>query len=125
VRRQGFKALGLAGAVGAAGVDAVGGHLKNAHGTPTHSVTTPAEDDGVDPPGQDPLQQYLALFLVEEPADEEVHQAGRSYHGVADNAKESRLRVCQMTLSSRAARMKSLSVRPPAAWVVSQMVSDP
>src|SRR6202521_2625879 len=125
VCRPGIKASVLVGDVGAARVDAVGGQLEHAHGTAAHPVTTPAKDDGVYPPGQDPLEQYLALFLVEEPADEEVHQARRSYHGVADNAKESRLRVRQMTLSSRAARMKSLSVRPRAAWVVSQMVSDP
>jgi hypothetical protein len=64
------------------------GHLEHLDGAPAHPVTTPTEDDGVDPSGQDPLQQYLALFLVEEPADEEVHQAGRSYHGVADKTKE-------------------------------------
>jgi hypothetical protein len=33
---------------------------------------------------------------VEEPADEEVHQAGRSYHLVADKTKESQLRLCEM-----------------------------
>jgi hypothetical protein len=33
---------------------------------------------------------------VEEPADEEVHQAGRTYHGVADKTKESQLRLCEM-----------------------------
>jgi hypothetical protein len=103
----------------------VRGHLKDAHGPPTHTVTTPAEDNGVKPPGQDPLQQYLALFLVKEPADEEVHQVGRSYHGFADKAKETQLRVGQMTWSSRAARMKSLCVSPSAACVVSQIVSDP
>jgi hypothetical protein len=62
--------------------------MEDAYGAPAHPVTTPAEDDGVDPPGQDPLQQYLALFLVEEPADEEVHQARRTYHAVPDKTKE-------------------------------------
>jgi hypothetical protein len=33
---------------------------------------------------------------VEEPADEEVHQAQRSYHLVADKTKESQLRLCEM-----------------------------
>jgi hypothetical protein len=78
------------------GAETVRGHLEDPHGTPAHAVTTPAEDDSVDPSWQESLQQYLALFLVEEPADEEVHQAGRSYHGAADKTKESQLRLCEM-----------------------------
>jgi hypothetical protein len=74
--------------VEALGAETVRGQLEDPYGTTAHAVTTPAEDDGVDPSRQDPLQQYLALFLVEEPADEEMHQARRSYHGVADKAKE-------------------------------------
>src|SRR5882762_3794922 len=113
------------GELGALGPKPVRGHLENPNGAPAHAIATPAEDHGVDPTGQDPLQQYLALFLVEEPADKEVHQAGRSYHAVPDNSQESQLRLCEMASSRRAARMKSFSVRPPAACVQSQMVSEP
>jgi len=67
----------------------VWGHLEYLHRTAAHPVTTPAEDDGVDAPRQDPFQKDLTLFLVEEPADEEMHQAGRSYHEGADKPKES------------------------------------
>jgi len=63
--------------VGGACVDAVGGHLKDPHGAAAHAVTAPAEDHGIDPPGQDPLQQHLALFLMKQPTENEVHQAGQ------------------------------------------------
>jgi len=54
-------------------VDAVRVHLEDSDGSAPHPVTTPAEDDGVDSPGQDPLQQHLTLTLVEEPANEKLH----------------------------------------------------
>jgi hypothetical protein len=63
--------------VGAAGVDAVGGHLEDPHRAAAHAVASPAEDDGVNPPGQDPPEQYLSLFLVKQPTQNEVHQAGQ------------------------------------------------
>jgi hypothetical protein len=63
--------------VGAAGVNAVGGHLEHPDRPTAHAVTTPAEDDGVDSPGKNPLQQYLSLFLMKQPAKDEMHQAGR------------------------------------------------
>jgi hypothetical protein len=63
--------------VGAAGVDAAGSHLEHPDGPTAHAVTTPAEDDGVYPTREDPLKQYLSLFLVKRPAKDEVHQAGR------------------------------------------------
>ena len=77
-------------------------HLEDSYGTSAHPVTTPAKDDGVDPTGQDSVEQYLALFLVEEPADEEVHQARRSYHADSDKSKESQLKVCEMAVDGRA-----------------------
>jgi hypothetical protein len=52
--------------------------LEDADGAPAHAVASPAEDDGVDAPGQDPLQQDLTLASMEKPAEEEVHQARRS-----------------------------------------------
>lgn len=74
---------------GATGVDAVRAQLKDADRTTAHAVAAPAEDDGVDAPRQDPLQQYLAFPLMHEPAKKEVHRAGRSYHVNGDKAKES------------------------------------
>src|SRR5262245_31136745 len=68
---------GLVG--GAAGVDATRGHLEDADGAAAHAVAAPAEDDRVDTPGQNSPQQHLALLLVERPAQNEVHQAGRLY----------------------------------------------
>jgi hypothetical protein len=59
----------------AAGVDAVGSHLEYPDGAAAHAVAAPAEDHGVDPPWQDPPQQHLSLFLVEQPTHDEVHQA--------------------------------------------------
>src|SRR5712664_1079984 len=79
----------------AAGVDAIRRQVEDADGAAAHAVTAPAEDDGVDPPGQNPLQQYLALFLVEKPAHEEVHVAGRNYQECPDKTKESQLRKCE------------------------------
>jgi len=69
--------------------------LEDAHRPPAHAVTAPAEDDGVEPPREDPIQQDFTLTLVEEQANEEMHQVGRTYHGVADKAKETQLRVCE------------------------------
>jgi len=63
--------------VGAAGVKALRRHLEDADGAAAHPVTAPAEDDSVDPPGQDPSKQHLALLLVERPANDKVHQAGK------------------------------------------------
>jgi hypothetical protein len=67
--------------VGAAGVEALRRHLEDAHGAAAHAVAAPAEDDRVDPPGQYSPEQHLALFLVERPADEEVHQAAKTVSG--------------------------------------------
>lgn len=98
------------------------GHLKDPNSSPAHSVTTPAEDDGVNAPGQDPLEKYLTLVLVKEPADEEVHQAQRSYHLVAYKTKESQLRLCEITsplagevgpLAGRAGRVGGLGLTKP------------
>jgi len=63
--------------VGAAGVQALRRQLEDPDSAATHAVTAPAEHDGVDPPGQNPSQQHLALLLVEHPANDEVHQAGK------------------------------------------------
>jgi hypothetical protein len=60
--------------MGAAGVDALRRHLEDPDGTSPHTVTAPAEDDGVDPHGKDPLQQHLSLTLVEQEAKDEVHE---------------------------------------------------
>lgn len=76
--------------MGAAGVDAAGGHLEDPHGSAAHAVTAPAENHSVDPPGQDPLQQHLALFLMKQPTENEVHQAGKLYLEFADKTKETR-----------------------------------
>jgi hypothetical protein len=70
-------------------VDAVGVHLKNSDCPAAHAVTTPAEDDGVDPPWQDSLQQHLTLTLVEEPAHEKLHRALKPYHSFGDKTQES------------------------------------
>jgi len=56
-------------------MNAVGRQLEDPDGPAAHAVAAPAEHDGVDPPGQDPLQQHLSLFLVEQPTPDEVHQA--------------------------------------------------
>src|SRR3989442_11531322 len=64
-------------------------------GPATHTVTAPAEHDGVDPPRQNPSQQHLALLLVERPAHDEVHQAGKLYPEGAYKTKECRLRRCE------------------------------
>jgi len=61
--------------VGAAGVKALRRHLEDPDGAAAHAVASPAEDDGVDPPGQHSPKQHLALLLVERPADEEMHHA--------------------------------------------------
>jgi hypothetical protein len=60
--------------VRAAGVQAARRELEHADGPSAHPITAPAEDDRVDPPGEDPLQQHLSLFLVKSPADNEVHK---------------------------------------------------
>ena len=54
-----------------AGVGVV--QLQNAYRAAPHAVAAPAEDHGVDPPGQDPLQQYLSLTTVHQPADDKAH----------------------------------------------------
>jgi len=74
--------------VGAAGVDAVGSELKDADRPSAHPIAPPAEDDGVDPPGQHTPQQHLSLVPVKSPADNEVHQARRLYLDFADKTKE-------------------------------------
>jgi len=67
--------------VGAAGVKTLRRHLEDPDGAAAHAVAAPAEDDGVDPPGQNPPKQHLALLLVERPADDEVHQAAETVSG--------------------------------------------
>ena len=54
-----------------AGVDVV--QLEDAYRAATHTVAAPAENHGIDPPGQDPLQQYLSLTTVQQPTDEIAH----------------------------------------------------
>jgi hypothetical protein len=49
--------------------------VKDTDGPSSHAVAPPAEDDGVDTPGQDPLQQHLSLFLMEQPTVNEVHMS--------------------------------------------------
>jgi hypothetical protein len=56
-------------------MDAVGRQLEDTHGATPHPVAAPAEDDSVNPPGQDSLQQHLSLFLVKQPTHDEVHRA--------------------------------------------------
>ena len=53
------------------GVDVV--QLEDAYRAATHTVAAPAENHGIDPPGQDPLQQYLSLTTVHQPTDEKAH----------------------------------------------------
>ncbi|HXN90259.1 MAG TPA: hypothetical protein VN906_02135 [Candidatus Sulfotelmatobacter sp.] len=57
-------------------------HLENPDGTAAHPVTTPAEDYGVDSPGQDPPQQHLSLTLVEHKAKNEVHRSRMTVSGI-------------------------------------------
>ena len=47
--------------------------LEDAYRAATHTVAAPAENHGIDPPGQDPLQQYLSLTTVQQPTDEKAH----------------------------------------------------
>jgi hypothetical protein len=58
-------------------MDAVGRQVEDPDGPAAHAVAAPAEDDGVDPPGQDALEQHFSLFLVEQPTKDELHQAGK------------------------------------------------
>src|SRR5207245_4071462 len=81
--------------VGASGLEAGRRPLEEPPGPASHPVTAPAEDDSVNPPGQNSLQQHLALFSVEKPADEEMHPADESYQESPDKTKESRLRTCE------------------------------
>jgi hypothetical protein len=76
-------------------MDALRRQVEDPDGAAAHAVAAPAEDNGIDPPGQNPLQQYLSLFLVEKPAHEEMHAAQRSYQEFADKTKESQLRTCE------------------------------
>lgn len=48
--------------------------LEDFDGAAPHAVATPAEDNGVDPPGQDSLNQNLSLTTVEKPADDVTHE---------------------------------------------------
>jgi hypothetical protein len=71
-------------------VDAARRQLENADGAAAHAVAAPAKDDSVDPPGQNSPQQHLALLLMEHPANNEVHQAGRLYPDFDYKTKETR-----------------------------------
>ena len=51
--------------------------LQNAYRTAAHAVAAPAEHHGIDPPGEDPLQKYLSLTTVQQPADDVAHPACR------------------------------------------------
>ncbi len=57
----------------AAGVVALGSQLEDPDRAASHPVTAPAEDDRVDSAGQHPFQQHLSLFLMKQPAKDEVH----------------------------------------------------
>jgi hypothetical protein len=48
--------------------------LEDLDGSAAHAIAAPAEDDGIKPPGQDPLDQYLSLATVEKPADQIAHE---------------------------------------------------
>jgi hypothetical protein len=48
--------------------------MQDPDGPPAHAVTAPAENDRVDTTGQDSLQQHLSLFLMKQPAKNEVHR---------------------------------------------------
>lgn len=76
-------------------MDAVGRQLEDPNGPAAHAITAPAEHDRVDPTGQDPRQQHLALLLVEQPTKDEVHQAGRLYREFPDKTQVRRLRICE------------------------------
>jgi hypothetical protein len=56
-------------------VDAAGRELEDSDGPSAHAVAAPAEDHGIDSPGQDALEQHFPLFLVEQPTKDELHQA--------------------------------------------------
>ncbi len=84
--------------MGAAGVDALRRQLEDPDGATPHAVTAPAEDDSVDPPGENSLQQHLSLFLVKEPAHEKMHSVGRSYQETTDKTPETQLRKCATRL---------------------------
>lgn len=76
-------------------MDAVWRQLQNPDGPAPHPVTPPAEDDGVDSSREDSLQQHLSLFLMKQPAKDEMHQAGRMYRESADKTRERQLRNCE------------------------------
>jgi hypothetical protein len=63
-------------------VDSLRRHLEDPDGAAPHPVTTPAEDHGVDSPGQDSPQQHLSLALVEEQAKEKVHRSRTTVSGI-------------------------------------------
>jgi hypothetical protein len=65
----------------AEGVDAVRRQLEDADSPAAHAVAAPAEDHGVDPPGQDSLQQHLSLTLMKQPAKDEVHSSRKNVSG--------------------------------------------
>jgi hypothetical protein len=67
--------------VGGAGVNAVRRQLQDPDSPAAHAVATPAENDRVDSTGQDPLQQHLSLFLMKQPAKDEVHRASLTVSG--------------------------------------------
>ena len=96
-------------------------HLEDSDGAAAHTVAAPAEDDSVDPPGQNPAKQHLALLLMKRPADDEVHQAADDCIGDLPTKQrkcgKERVKDPQegVILSIFAARMKSFSVRPLAA----------
>jgi hypothetical protein len=69
--------------------------LKDPDRPSAHPVASPAEDHGVDPPGQDTHQQHLSLFSMKSPADNEVHQVRRLYLDFADKTQQSQLRKCE------------------------------
>jgi hypothetical protein len=73
--------------VGAAGVDASGRQLQNPDGPASHPVATPAEHDRVESAGQDPLEQHLSLFLMKQPAKDEVHRAPLTVSGSSRQSK--------------------------------------
>jgi len=55
-------------------VQVVGSELQDLDGAPAHAVAAPAEDHGVDPPGEEPLDQYLSLTTMQKPANNETHE---------------------------------------------------
>ena len=48
--------------------------LEDLDGASAHAIAAPAEDYGVDPPRQDPLDKHLSLTTMEKPADDVTHE---------------------------------------------------